>query len=599
MDLKRSRLLSALCCVGLGVASLTGVPANAQSAHKALRDLPSDRLIVKFKQADATIAAGGRVTPSALQRLRDRQGVRSKILRRMGNGSYVVSMGQAGKRSKLLSAIKQLRNDSEIAYVEPDVRMVAAGDEFFPQQWSLRNSNTGIHVQQAWDYSTGMNTVVAVLDSGILPHDDLRTNTLPGYDFISDTFIANDGSARDADATDPGDGMKAGECGNGIPSDAIHSSWHGSHVAGIIAAESDNGLGIKGVAYNAKILPVRVLGRCGGYSSDIADAIYWAAGYSVPGVKDNPRPAQVINLSLSSNNPAACGQAYIDAISAARAANVVVVAAAGNSASAAGDYSPGNCPGVITVAATGKFGGRAYYSNYGSEVSLAAPGGNMNYATDPNGILSTVNSGNFRAATDSYAPLQGTSMATPHVAGTVALMKSLERSASPDKIERILKNTTSDFPSNCGGCGRGLLNAGAAVKQMIGVTSAPPHSALDLTLGMWGLDGTLQEFQGETGIQYRVRVINNGLESVKNLTIKNILPADVRLKSLTSDTAGTCTLGNSTCVIDRLGAGERVKLTVLVLTGKQKKMKFSIEVSGNNTGLVSDDNKTSRNYGGN
>ena len=96
-----------------------------------------------------------------------------------------------------------------------------------------------------------------------------------------------------------------------------------------------------------------------------------------------------------------------------------------------------------------------------------------------------------------------------------------------------------------------------------------------------------------------MRVINNGLESVKNLTIKNILPADVRLKSLTSDTAGTCTLGNSTCVIDRLGAGERVKLTVLVLTGKQKKMKFSIEVSGNNTGLVSDDNKTSRNYGGN
>ena len=162
---------------------------------------------------------------------------------------------------------------------------------------------------------------------------------MPGYDFIADTFVANDGNGRDADASDPGDWYAANQCAPGVP--GTSSSWHGTHVAGTIGAASDNGSDVAGINWNAKILPVRVLGRCGGYLSDIIDGMRWAAGLAVPGVPPNPNPAGVLNLSLG--GPGSCAGGYQDAFNAVDAAGVVAVVAAGNSSANANAYRPANC----------------------------------------------------------------------------------------------------------------------------------------------------------------------------------------------------------------------------------------------------------------
>jgi serine protease len=205
-----------------------------------------------------------------------------------------------------------------------------------------------------------------------------------GYDFISDAAIANDGGGRDADATDPGDWTAANECAAGEP--ASNSSWHGTHVAGTIAAKTNNGVGVAGVAYNAKIVPVRVLGKCGGYTSDIADAIIWASGGTVTGVPANANVAKVINMSLGGGG--ACDTTTQNAINSARSRGTVIIVAAGNENQNASNSNPANCAGVVAVAATGKTGGRASYSNYGTVVDVAAPGGDGSYS-----ILSTLNAG--------------------------------------------------------------------------------------------------------------------------------------------------------------------------------------------------------------
>ena len=271
----------------------------------------------------------------------------------------------------------------------------------YAQQWDYFEVRAGMNLPAAWDLSTGSGVVVAVLDTGYRPHADLADNLLAGYDFVNNSAMGNDGDGRDADASDPGDGCSSG-----------HSSWHGTHVAGTIAALANNGLGIAGVAYNAKVQSVRVLGCGGGYNSDIADGMIWAAGGSVSGVPANATPAKVLNLSLGGQS--ACSITVQNAINTARGLGASVVVAAGNSKMAVGNFSPANCKGVITVAALGRTGARAPYSNFGPQVAVAAPGGNMNAGT-ANGILSTLNTGGASPGEDSYAYYQGTSMATPHV----------------------------------------------------------------------------------------------------------------------------------------------------------------------------------------
>jgi subtilase family protein len=300
---------------------------------------------------------------------------------------------------------------------------------------------------------------VAVIDTGLVTHPDLAGQAVAGYDMIWDTAVSNDGNGREPDPSDPGDW-----CGS------KPSSWHGTHVAGTIAALSSNAIGVFGGAPGGKIQPVRVLGTCGGYLSDVADGIRWAAGGTVPGVPANATPARVLNLSLGGSYPS-CPAEYSSAISDARSRGAVVVVAAGNSATDASQFTPANCGGVITVAATDQMGKRASFSNYGAVVELAAPGVQ---------ILSTVDSGTTVPAGSTYAIYGGTSMAAPHVALSAALLAAAAPTLTPAQIETILATTSTPVaPDTSGtgcptvGCGAGIVHAARAVASLVTGADSP------------------------------------------------------------------------------------------------------------------------------
>src|SRR5690606_20344219 len=206
-------------------------------------------------------------------------------------------------------------------------------DTYFSQQWGFGTGSGGIRATQAWDTTSGAGAVVAVLDTGITSHSDLNANVLPGYDFISSSSVAGDGNGRDSDPSDPGDYYGG-----------YASSWHGTHVAGTVAALTNNAKGVAGTAYGAKIVPVRVLGRGGGYDSDIADAVVWASGGSVSGVPANANPAEAITLSLGGSG--SCGSAMQNAINGAVGRGSTIVIAAGNSNANTSGFSPANCSNV-------------------------------------------------------------------------------------------------------------------------------------------------------------------------------------------------------------------------------------------------------------
>lgn len=479
------RTLLALACgllvAGASQAGVSNQQVDAGIASVVQRAAPvTDRLIVGYRDAAEAVAGDARVLRarsvpvqamsarmSALNAVLAQRGVKAGLMRQMGTGAHVFKLDRALSHNDLQRVAAELKAaDANIAYAEPDRKMyplLTPNDTSYNAQWDLYETTGGIRAPAAWDLSTGSGVTVAVIDTGIRPHADLSGQIVAGYDMIKDTAVANDGNARDSDASDPGDWTAAGECAAGEP--ASGSSWHGTHVAGTIAARTNNASGIAGIAYNAKIQPIRVLGKCGGYTSDIADGMIWASGGSVTGLPANATPSKVLNLSLGGGG--ACDTTSQNAINSARSRGAVVVVAAGNENQNASNSSPANCSGVITVAATDRNGGRAYYSNYGTVVTLAAPGGDVR-SSSSNGILSTLNAGTQSPGADNYAYYQGTSMATPHVAGVVALMLSAKPTATPDQIKAALQSSARAFPGTCSGCGSGILNAQAAVQAITG-----------------------------------------------------------------------------------------------------------------------------------
>lgn len=460
----------------LAVAGALAGMAQAQDMHEAQAEpvLPqTDRMIVKYKDAVASGKGAARLPAisvgrkAAIDRAGQQFGLTMRLSHGIATGAHVLQLDRRMALEEVRALAAELAaRDPSVEYAEPDrimTRQATANDPRYYEQWHYHEATGGLRLPAAWDKSTGAGINVAVVDTGYRPHADMVGKILPGYDFISSATMANDGNGRDSDARDPGDAVVAGACGNGSPSQDQASSWHGTHVAGTIAAATNNGVGVAGVAYNARIVPARVLGKCGGYTSDIADAIVWASGGTVAGVPANANKARVINLSLGGGG--ACATTTQNAINSARSRGAVVVVAAGNSNINASNANPANCAGVVTVAATGRNGGKASYSNYGAVVDVAAPGG-----ASGGGILSTHNAGRTSPASDTYAYLMGTSMATPHVAGVAALMLSRNPNLTPDEVEAKLKSTARPFPAACPGCGVGIVDASAAVTAATGGT---------------------------------------------------------------------------------------------------------------------------------
>ena len=415
------------------------------------------------------------------------------------SGGFVLEFDDSIGPGEFDAAVVAAKSSEDVEFAERDEwrePVLAPNDPLYSSTWALSSiygsaRAEGIGVEDAWAVTMGSsNVVVAVIDTGILPHPDIADRLSPGADMISSPNISQDGDGRDGDNTDEGD-----TCG-GNP-----SSWHGLHVAGTIGASTNNGIGTAGIDRRSRVISVRALGTCGGWVSDIADAIRWSAGLPVPGVATNPTPAKVINLSLG--GAGACTSIERSAIDAAVSAGTVVVAAAGNSDSDLDlmPFSPASCNNVIAVAATTRFGDRANYSNFGSIVDVAAPGG-LKLTSDSEAILSLSNAGTATADLTSagwtYSYKQGTSMAAPYVSGVVSLMLAANSILSPAQVEQILKQTARPFPLSPRGaqfscssdpaalyhCGAGLLDAGAAVRAADALVTAPsPPGALSVATG--------------------------------------------------------------------------------------------------------------------
>jgi serine protease len=463
-------------------------PASAQGGRPPeapVQGLPTNGVIVTFN--DSARGPSTEAQAQQAERLSAAAGVPMRYVRAMSGDAQVWTLPERLPLEEVQSLSERLMTLPDVAYAEPDRILRATltpNDARYGDQWHY-SGTWGIRAPQAWDITTGLNTtVVAVIDTGITNHADLSGRTVPGYDFISNAQIANDGGGRDNNPSDPGDWITFAEdnqaggffegCGES------DSGWHGTHVAGTIGANSNNSTGVSGINWKAKILPVRVLGKCGGFISDIVDGMRWAAGLPVPGVPANPNPAKVLNLSLGGGG--ACSDTEQNAINSIVAAGVTVVVAAGNEASPASSSSPGNCNGVITVASTDKNADQPSYSNYGSAIEISAPGGDLFV---DGGVLSTIDSGTQGPVGDTYRGYEGTSMAAPHVAGVISLMLARNPFLTPAQVLAILQSTATAFPSNSnycyntGICGAGIVNAQAALN------ATPKRTFFDVPTNYW------------------------------------------------------------------------------------------------------------------
>jgi len=449
------------------------------------------QLIVKYRDSSMVKAAAAgdtRAKATALARLNTltaEAGAKISHVRFMSGNGHVVKLPRLMTIAEANAVAGRLKSDPNVEYAEPDTLMfpmLVPNDTYYANQWNYMSPTTvagGANLPGAWDITTGSSSiVVAVIDTGILPnHPDLFGRTVQGYNFISNAIMAGNGVGRSSDPTDLGDWVTSAESADS--SSVLYkcteedSSWHGTHVAGTIGASSNNSEGVSGINWVSKILPVRVLGKCGGYTSDIVDGMRWAAGLDVAGVPANTNPAKVLNMSLGGSDE--CGATFQGAINDIIAAGATIVVAAGNSNTDVSNATPANCTGVISVAAVNRVGGRAFYSNYGTGIKIAAPGGEMASSTDANGILSTLNSGTTTASTYTYQYYQGTSMAAPHVSGIASLVLSLNPSLTPSQVLSVLQSTARSFPTGTGSskgdcttslCGAGIIDAAAAVQAV-------------------------------------------------------------------------------------------------------------------------------------
>ena len=520
MTLSRKRVLlivvasvATVCLIAVGLvrAGVIGghkaTAAASASAHGNAAKVtePSDRFIISYAENSAAgkvIASAKAYGENVLDSLpaKDRQALTAAA------GKFSVKLESVTAHAMSTAAVKlsdeltvdqvkdfisTLEAADGIEAVEPDMHMTALdnsstkdsnvpNDPYFSEQWDMTSGSYGINATNAWSQSTGKGVTVAVIDTGILTnHPDMEGQLLPGYDFISDAERARDNDGYDADPSDEGDWAEPSVCpSRSGASKGQSSSWHGSHVAGTIAAHTNNNGGVAGVAPDAKIVPIRVLGRCGSTSADTIDAITWASGGEVNGVPVNKNPARIINMSMG--GPGTCPRFYQKTINAAVARGAIIVAAAGNEDQDASKVAPASCENVVTVGASTNNGVRSPFSNYGASVDISAPGGDMDVET---GILSLTDKSTTAPQDSTYATMVGTSQAAPHVAGTIALMLAANPDLKTEEIVTTLQDTATTM-AGCDrdSCGAGIVNAASAVSQVAGKTPGPSATPAEKSL---------------------------------------------------------------------------------------------------------------------
>ncbi len=442
---------------------------TAKSAAAGLgSNLPGRRFMVRLKEG---------VQPdwsALLARLSASAGVALKAERKIAD-TWVLSTALNQSPETLARLAEIIQQDVDVQYADPVKRAypkAAPNDPFYSRQWSLTDAVSGINIEPAWALQPdSASMTVAVIDTGILEHPDLVGRVLPGYDFISDPDRARDGNARDPNPRDEGD-WDDGSCGGGTQD----SFFHGLFVAGQIAANTNNGIGIAGVAAGVRILPVRTLGKCGGTFEDVLEGMLWASGVPIAGVPANTNPARIINMSLGGFG--ACDQAIQEAIDDALAQGSVVVVAAGNETLDATETTPANCSGVITVAAGDRAGGITSYSNFGRRIDVMAPGGALPVEDL---ILSLGNDGTTVPQNSVYLYGAGTSFATPLVSGTAAMLLARNPLLTAGRVLDLVTGTARGFPSGStcaigNLCGIGLLDAGAAIASTLPDGPPPPNA---------------------------------------------------------------------------------------------------------------------------
>lgn len=601
----------------------------------AARDAPADaeRVIIKWRSTPAAIEARA---DERARGLAARVGRALTPGREVGNQISVLHLASRQRGAQLEATLAALRADPTVEFAVPDRRMriraYAPTDPLFSQayvhdgndyalQWYLTGAQpSSIRADAAWDISRGGTTattspvVVAVIDTGVrLNHPDLAGKLLPGFDFVSDAAVGNDGDGWDTDPSDPGDFISAEDlasgplsghdCGAGDNHDQpIPSSWHGTRVAGLLGAGTDNGLGMAGAGFNIRLLPVRALGKCGGFQSDVLAAMYWAAGFGArPGWqppvavirdaglwRDNPNqhPAQIINMSLGAVG--ACDEVYKLVVQEITSVGVLIVVSAGNEGDAVD--SPANCPGALGVAGIRHAGTKVGYSNLGPELSIAAPAGNcvLSGANDPClfALTTTSNSGATTPAEDDYStpftPTYGTSFSSPLAAATAGLMKSVNPALTPQLLVSRIKATARPFPTTSSTttevcvvptantapqnaecicttqvCGAGMLDAAGAVADAL------RPAALAQVIGAVRIGSTLT-LDGSASAAAVGRSIASQSWTVEatagGATAPTIANAGQLVASMAPPTQGSVTLRLT--ITDDLGASDSTRLTI-------------------------------------
>jgi serine protease len=542
---------------GLGLAGVTAASPerNPVRTHPVHIGPQADRLVVGFRATidNAVIKmiqrrshtqpikiTQAQTSAVDVNNLARRTGIVVAASRQTTPSTHVLFLAKTLYGADVAATLELLRSDPSVAFAEVDERRYphalpndplflpsdGATGQWYMQTPSPAGDASATDAVSAWGLTMGSSgTVIADVDSGVrFDHPDLLRagfggRLLPGYDFVGDdlnrsngtdlgTFLmANDGDGWDPDPTDPGDFVSAADlmnpvfppadCGDSsTPPGPVDSTWHGTRVVGVMGAITNNAAGVAGMTWNPYILPVRALGKCGGFDSDIMVGMQWAAGMSVTGVPDNPFPADIINLSLGGSSGTTCPASYENLVQTLSEMGVLVVASAGNESGPVD--VPGNCAGVLAVAGLRNVGTKVGYSSFGAEVGISAPAGNCVNTSGPclRSIDTTTNAGLTTPGANTYTNQTnenlGTSFSAPIVSGIAALMRAVNGNLKPAQLIARIQSSASPFPQPAGlpqcpalatdgseecacvpgQCGAGMINALSAVNAALNPIAA-------------------------------------------------------------------------------------------------------------------------------